>query len=632
MSDPTGNLAVFLETVSLIELVLCLAVAVVLARRWREQRSTAISSAFGIFAVVAVVIGVSFVEPADPTSGWGAVYMDVLVCVLLSIPYLLVRFTWSLGGVRDRTHQAMLALFAAQVAVTIAAPPLPEEGAEHPAWYTAYMVGVLGAWSLGCVIAAVGLWRAGRGQSAVVRQRMRSLSTGGLLLALTLVLSGAAGSASTALAVVISLLGLASIGLFALAFLPPRTLRLVWRQGDLAMLASAERGLMRALSRQDVAETIVPAVAQVFGGGGAALLDGAGRPVHTVGFTAAESQRLAELVGEHPDGERLCAPQEGLLTSQLTHGWLLVGAARLAPVFGDDEAVLLERVATLVDLALQRAELFEQERMSRRDAESANAELETLLYSVSHDLRSPLISVLGYLDVLRQEHGTDLTGEGPHYLERISVNAVYMQSLIADLLELSRIGRSDPPAVDLDLVPLAEQVLEGARMAHPAADLRVEGGLGVVRMSDVRARQLITNLVDNALKHGGREDLRITVAARPTESGGLRLTIADDGRGVPAEYRSRVLRVFERLDAARSSSGTGMGLAICKRIVESAGGTLEVGGPPDGAESGTTICIDLPAGVVVERRVPEPRSAQEGRTDSTTASRSTALEKVEESA
>ena len=608
MSEPTGGLAAFLDGVGLIELVLCLAVAVVLGRRWRETRSTATGSAFGIFAVVALVVAAAFAEPPDTTSGWGAVYTDVLVCVLLSIPYLLVRFTWALGGVRDRTHRAMIVLFVAQVVATAVAPPLPEPGAAHPAWYTAYLVAVLGAWTAGSVIAAVGLWRAGRGQSAVVRQRMRSLSAGGLLLALTLVLSGATDATSAAFAVVVSLLGLASIGLFALAFLPPRTLRTIWRQADLATLAVAERGLMRALSRQDVADTIVPVLAQVFGGGGAALLDSAGRPVRAVGLTAEQRDRLPELL----DDRGPAAPQEGLLTSQLTHGWLVVGAARLTPVFGDDEAVLLERVGTLVDLALQRAELFEQERLSRRDAESANAELETLLYSVSHDLRSPLISVLGYLDVLRQEHGAELAGEGPHYLERISVNAVYMQSLIADLLELSRIGRSDPPAVDLDLRPLAEQVLDGARMAHPQADLRVEGPLAVVRMSDVRARQLVTNLVDNALKHGGRDDLRIAVSAVPLDGGGLRLQVSDDGRGVPPEYRARVLRVFERLDAARSSSGTGMGLAICKRIVESVGGTLEVDGPPDGADTGTTVCVDLPPAAVVEGRVPGPRTAQEG--------------------
>ena len=623
MTDETGGLALFLESIRVIEMVLCTAVAVVLARRWRVQRSTATGSAFGVFAVVALVLASGYLRPEETSSGWGAVYGDVLVSVLLSIPYLLVRFTWSLGGLRDRTHRAVAALLVVQVVATVVAPPLPEDGAQHPAWFTPYLVLVLGAWTVGCLLAAVGLWRAGRGQSAVVRQRMRSLSTGGLLLALTLVLSGVAGSDEpTAVSVLISLLGLASIVLFAVAFLPPSALRLYWRQKDLAALAVAERGLMRALSRQDVADTIVPVVAQVFGGGGAALLDEAARPVREVGLAPEQVERLPEVLQAQP-----AEAGSGLLTAQLTHGWLVVGAGRLAPVFGDDEVVLLDRVGTLVDLALQRAELFEQERLSRRDAESANAELETLLYSVSHDLRSPLISVLGYLDVLRQEHGSDLTGEGPHYLERISVNAVYMQSLIADLLELSRIGRSDPPAVTLDLQPLAEQVLDGARMAHPQADLQVEGVLPVVRMSDVRARQLLTNLVDNALKHGGREDLRVTVSAEATADGGVRLQVADDGRGVPLEYRTRVLRVFERLDAARSSSGTGMGLAICKRIVESVGGALEVGGPPPGAETGTTICITLPAGAVVDRRVPDPRKTREGSTD-----RTATTEKVEETA
>lgn len=616
MTDETGGLAVFLGIVSGVELLICLLVAGALGIRWRQHRSAATGSAFGIFAVVAVVVASSFLQPDDVMSGWGAVFFDVLVCVLLMIPYLLVRFTWGLGGVRGRTQAAVAAMVGVQCVATIVAPPLPAEGAPHPDWYASYLVLVLTGWTIGCVVAAVGLWRAGRGQSSVVRQRMRSLSTGGLLLALTLILSGAAGTEMpAAFQVLVSLLGLLSIVLFALAFLPPPMLRLLWRQPDLAALSSAERGLMRALSRDDVAETIVPVVGRVFGGGGAALLDEHARPVRSVGLSDGQLQKLTETLASHPDGRRLESQDAELLLAQLSSGWLVVQAGRLAPVFGDDEAVLLDRVGNLVDLAVQRAQLFEREQVSRRGAEAANAELETLLYSVSHDLRSPLISVLGYLDVLRSEHGAELTGEGAHYLERISVNAVYMQSLIADLLELSRIGRSDPPSAALDLQTLAEQVVESARMSRPAARVRVDGVLPVVRMSDVRARQLLTNLVDNALKHGGRDDLAVTVSAAPTDTGSILLTIADDGRGVPPEYRARVLRVFERLDAARSSSGTGMGLAICKRIVESVGGTLEVAGPPPGSETGTTICIDLPPGIVVDRGVPSPRETREGSID-----------------
>jgi signal transduction histidine kinase len=602
----------FLELVRAVELALCAVVAVVLARRWRRHGGAATGSAFGVFAVVALVIAAGYAEPADPTGGWGAVYSDVLICVLLSIPYLLVRFTWVLGGLRDRTHHVLAGLLALEVVVTVAVPPLPPEGEPQVGWVRVYVFFVLAVWAVQCMAAAVGLWRSGRAQPSVVRHRMRALSTGGVLLALTLVLSGAAGAeAPAALRVLMSLLGLASIALFAVAFLPPPMLRMVWRQADVATLSAAERGLMTTLTRDDVAATIVPALGRAFGSSGAALLDEHARPVRAVGLDEDQLGRLSSLL-HHPADRGPVASEAGLLSTPLSRGWLVVQAGRLAPVFGDDELVMLERVGTLVDLALQRAALFEQERLSRRLAETANEELETLLYSVSHDLRSPLISVLGYLDVLRQEQGAQLSGEGPHYLERISVNAVYMQSLIADLLELSRIGRNDPSPEHLDLGEVAQQVLDGARMSHPAARLSVRGDLPCVRMSDVRTRQLLTNLVDNALKHGGRDDLEITVSARTSPSGELVLDVADDGRGIPEEYRDRVLRVFERLDAARSTTGTGMGLAICKRIVESIGGTLVVGGPPDGAPTGTTVSVGIPAGVVVDRSVPAPRGALTG--------------------
>ena len=593
-----------LEVISAVELALCVAVAVVLARRWRRHRLGATGTAFGIFAVVGLVIAVSYVPPSDPTHGWGALWQDVLISVLLSVPYLLVRFTWALGGLGDRVHRVAVALLALEVAVTVAVPPLPEEGDPSPGWVGAYVVLVLAVWVGLSVVAARGLWRAGEGQSSVVASRMRSLSTGGVLMAVTLVLSAAVGEDGAAwLRVVVGLLGLASVLLFALAFLPPAALRVVWRQPDLAVLSTAERGLMAALTRDDVAATIVPVMATVFGGA-AVLLDEDGRVVRAVGIRDDEA---AELGRDLAAG--VVPSEQEVLAQPMSQGWIAVRAGLLAPVFGDDEAVLLSRVGTRVDLALQRVHLYERERASREAAEAANDELETLLYSVSHDLRSPLISVLGYLDVLREEQAAQLSEDGAHYLERITVNAVYMQSLIADLLELSRIGRSDPPAQRLDLQVLADQVADAARLSSPAARVLVQGPLPVLSMSDVRARQLLTNLVDNALKHGGRDDLTVTVYAEPDPSGGVLLKVADDGRGIPPEYRARVLRVFERLDAPRSSPGTGMGLAICKRITESLGGTLVVEGPAPGLASGTTVVLALPAARVIGTPVPSPREA-----------------------
>lgn len=598
----------FLLVVSVAEALLCTAVALALLRRWSRHGSGATGSALGLFLVVTSVVVASLAPPDDVEHGWGLVWSKALVCVLLAMPYLLVRFSWALGALSDAWNRACLVLLGVQVLVTAVIPPLPapESTAPAPGWANAYVAFILIAWTGQSVLAAVSLWRVGQGQSSVVRHRMRSLSTGGVLLAATLVASSAAGGehAAAPLRIGVALLGLLSLGLFALAFLPPASLRVLWRQSDLAVLAGAERGLMTALTRDDVADTIVPVLGAVFGGGGAALYDEGRVPLRVTGLAEGQAEELAHVLERDGSGPQVRQATEEVLTAQLGRGWLLVQAGRLAPVFGDDEAVLLGRVATLVDLALQRVVLFEAERSSRAAAEAANDELETLLYSVSHDLRSPLISVLGYLDFLQREASDQLVGDGAHYVDRILVNALYMQSLITDLLELSRVGRSDPPAQRLPLAEVAEQVVHAARLGHPAATVVDVGTFPVVRMSDVRARQLLTNLVDNALKHGGRDDITVTVQAGTTATGELELIVTDDGCGIPVEYRERVLKVFERLDAPRSSPGTGMGLAICKRIAETLGGTLTVEGPAAGAVSGTTVRATLPASLVTSGRPP----------------------------
>ena len=614
MEDVSTGMRVVTELVRSVELAVCVAVAALLLARWRRHGSPAAGAALALFGVLAAVLASGYWQPDDISRGAGLVWTKAVICVLLALPTLLVLFTQVLGALGRRWRTAALAAYAAQVVVTVAIPPLPEPGDPRPGWVLAYTVAVLAAWTGLSVVAAVGLWRAGRHQSSVVRHRMQSLSSGAVLMSVALIASGAAGGEQGSPAqVAVLLLGLVSVLLFALAFLLPPSLRMVWRQADLAALSEAERGLMTALTPQEVAATIVPVLSSVFGGQ-AVLLDRDARPYRDERAQLADVQALCAIVAEAPDlGGDVRQLRPGVLAARLSEGWVAVQAGRLSPVFGDDEAVLLGRVAMLVDLALQRVALFTAERQIRLAAEAANAELETLLYSVSHDLRSPLISVLGYLDVLRQEHAAELSGDGSHYVERITVNAVYMQSLISDLLELSRIGRSDPPPQVLDLHGLAEQVVDAARVASPAADVAVLGRLPVARMNDVRARQLLTNLVDNALKHGGRGDLRVTVGARRSDDGGLLVEVADDGRGVPEEYRARVLRVFERLDAPKSSPGTGMGLAICKRIAESLGGALTVGGPPPGAATGTTVRLALPASVLVDDLPVLPQ--QRSRTD-----------------
>ncbi len=594
MSTTSEGVQNLLYGVGGLELAVSAGVCWRLGRRWVAQRSPATARAFGVFFVLALVIAVGYVAPEDVSHGWGAWFTKALICVLVLMPFLAVELAWVLGGLRDAWRRVAQGLLAAQVLATLTFPPLPAAGEPRSASATVLVLLIVGSWGLQSAVAGWGLWQLGRGESSLVRHRMRALSTGTVLLGLTLVLSGAAGAAQAgATQVVLSLLGLIAVGVSALAFLAPPAVRLLWRQGDLTALAVAERGLMQALTPEHVATTIVPTLARVFGGRGAALVAADGRVRWASGVVSdVSAERLANVEAD-----------DNLLLAPLKDGALVVVLGDLSPVFGLEERDVLSRVATMVDLALERVALFGKERAGREAVEAANDELETLLYSVSHDLRSPLISVLGYLDFLRAEHGEELTGDGAHYLERISVNALYMQSLISDLLELSRIGRLDPPPEGpLDLAPLAQEVLDGAQLSHPDARLEIRGGLPLLVVNDVRVRQLLTNLVDNALRHGDREDLTVAVSATRTSAGGVTLQVADNGRGIPEEYRARVVKVFERLDAPKSSPGTGIGLAICKRIAETLGGTLTVLGPTPPNSTGTTIEISLPGSLVAVDR------------------------------
>jgi two-component system, LuxR family, sensor kinase FixL len=228
---------------------------------------------------------------------------------------------------------------------------------------------------------------------------------------------------------------------------------------------------------------------------------------------------------------------------------------------------------------------------ANRELERANAELETLVYSASHDLKSPMVSLLGYLEYLRLDYGEVLGREGNHYLNRMADSTLYMQQLIHDLIDLSRVGRSGVEPIEVDLGRLVRAIAEDAGAANPGAEFRV-GRLPVVCGDPVGFRQLFTNLLENAVRHGGRDDLTVAVDGRETPDGGVELSVRDNGRGIPVEHRERVFGVFERLEGPSAGDGTGMGLAICRKIVDVLGGGIGIEG-----DHGTDVRIVLPASV-----------------------------------
>ncbi|MPZ74342.1 MAG: hypothetical protein GEU74_14145 [Nitriliruptorales bacterium] len=558
---------------------------------WRVHRRTRTESSVWLFVtfvtLAAIVVASAILPPAEErTTPVLRLVGEILIIVLMAFPYALFRFAIGFGRPAAWVHGLALAGFAGIAVFTLAAPPLPAGDEPRPLWALLYLLLLLVYWTGLSGWIAARLWSGGRGQPGVAKRRMQLLAAGTVLLNVALLLStavSAAGQSSPGpLRLTTTALAWVSAGSFLLGFAPPSGLRHVWRQGDQRRLRGAEGTLMTATTQEEVAEAIVPHIAGLLGGQGAALVDRGGEPIVSQGFTREQLADLPDLSDETVEKDRVILP--------LRTGSLVVRAGAYAPFFGTDELELLRSLGTFVDLALSRIELYAREQRTKLELQRTNDELVALVYGISHDLRSPIVTVIGYLELLASDAADKLDDEARHYLDRISASARYMDALIRDLLELSRIGRTQTEVEPIDVTAIAEEIAAELRRSHPAARFAIEQ-LPTVEMNPVRARQLFTNLMENAVRHGGRDDITVSITGERSD-GGTIVSIADNGTGIAEPYRERVFGIFERLDGEShgATTGTGIGLAMCRKIVEHVGGSIWI----DPAASGTTFRISLP--------------------------------------
>lgn len=569
------------------------ALTVVTFQLWRQRRDEAtrwITATIGVLAAVSV-IGLLLPDTNERIDGGAYLWFVKAVLVALFVyPYSLYRFMASFGSGTKSLDRFAVAATAVVMAASLALPYLPDPQDDRPPWMVAYILLIVFQWASLSTITAVRLWRAGRGQPSVAGRRMRLLAVGAAALTIAILPSvgGPAEEQSLIVQGVSRVLPLVAAFLFFLGFSPPAWLRVLWRRDEENQLREVEAGLMSATTVKEVADALLPRIAQVCGSRGSLLLDSAGARIAAFNVGDADARECANAVLAGASPIRVVNVGPDVLAIPLRRGWLAVQLSPYTPLFGDEEVRLLEALGLFVDLALERVTLFEREREARQEIERATAELETLVYGVSHDLKSPIITLLGYLEYLTLDFGELLPSEGHHYLDRMKASALYMQDLIQDLLELSRIGRVQTDAEDVDLAALVSSIADELQAAHPGMRATV-GTLPVVQLNPVRARQLFTNLLDNAAKHGGRPDIAIRIEGRSGPDGRAVITVADDGRGIPLQYRERVFGIFERLEGPTDRSGTGMGLAICRKIVEEVGGHIAI----VEADSGTKIEMQL---------------------------------------
>jgi PAS domain S-box-containing protein len=226
-----------------------------------------------------------------------------------------------------------------------------------------------------------------------------------------------------------------------------------------------------------------------------------------------------------------------------------------------------------------------------RELRASIAELESFSYTVSHDLRAPLRAIDGLSRILLADHGASLAPEAQRLLERVSGNARVMGQLIDGLLDFSRLSRKALAAEPVDMRALALAAVEDARgVSAPGTEFRV-GELPQAWGDPLLLRQVWANLVGNAAKFSTNVSLpRVEVRGR-AEAGELRYCVRDNGVGFNTAHAGKLFGVFQRLHDPGQFEGTGVGLAITRRIVERHGGRVWAESDPG---AGATFHFSLP--------------------------------------
>jgi hypothetical protein len=243
-------------------------------------------------------------------------------------------------------------------------------------------------------------------------------------------------------------------------------------------------------------------------------------------------------------------------------------------------------VAFLRDVTVRRRS---EEQLARK-----NEELEHYVNAVSHDLRTPLVSLLGFSRLLAQDYGAVLDQTGRHFLERIEQASRTMESLINDLLELSRIGRAGQTRIWVDPLAVLKQLAHElkAELEDAGATLVLPDSPPPILCVRTQLYQVFSNLIGNALDHmGDTAHPRIEVGVHEAPEGHV-VCVRDNGVGIPNEHHQRVFEIFHTLGRpSRRGKGTGIGLAIVKKIAEAHGGAAWLESQPS---NGAAFFVSFP--------------------------------------
>jgi signal transduction histidine kinase len=312
---------------------------------------------------------------------------------------------------------------------------------------------------------------------------------------------------------------------------------------------------------------------------------------------------IAELIGEEAGSRVARKLLPAVIGLPLLLGWLRLhgeGAGLYDPrtgaaIMATSWALILGAMVSWQTRVLNRAdakrtatdrEIAALNRKLRRDAteiEAANRELEAFSYSVSHDLRAPLRSITGFSQALLEDYADALDEQGRDYLNRVVRGGQRMADLIEDMMDLSRISRSEMLRGPVDLTATALEIADELAQGNPDRRIEIDVEPHLIADGDPKLlRIMIENLLSNAWKFTGRQpDARIEFGALPSDNGGQVFYIRDNGAGFDMDHAARLFTPFHRLHREVEFPGTGVGLATVQRVVRRHGGKVWAEGKVD---------------------------------------------------
>ena len=331
-------------------------------------------------------------------------------------------------------------------------------------------------------------------------------------------------------------------------------------------------------------------------------------------------QIRAAIAGMKAEEERLLAQR----SMELTASWQ---RTRIILVFGECLGLVLLGIAGFItqremlrrskaeeetrklntDLERKVAERTAELAERARDLERSNMELEQFAYVASHDLQEPLRTIASFTQLLAKRYGDKLDDKAREFIGFAVDGSKRMQTLINDLLSFSRVGTQGKALVPVRCEAMLDAVLRNLKRAiEESGAVITRDSLPVVLADEMQLGQLLQNLIGNAIKFRGDKASRIHVGAERNETG-WKISVRDNGIGIGQEHYERIFVIFQRLHTKTQYAGTGIGLAICKKIAERHGGRIWVEPTPGGGSTFYFTIADAASFESKERETDEIR-------------------------